>query len=95
LKETDHVRKDITEDKKRKAGKPSRPIGGKMVYASRQRVSSGGKTNNLSQLIPSMKNLYAILDIVVENAPTIQVLEGYCLTNIQNNLSRVLNKYHP
>jgi predicted RNA-binding Zn-ribbon protein involved in translation (DUF1610 family) len=85
LKETDHVRKDIIEEKKKRVGKVSRPIGGKMVYASRQRASSGGKTNNLSQIIPSMKNLYAILDVVVENAQTIQALEKYCLSKLQNN----------
>jgi hypothetical protein len=85
LKETDHVRKDIIEDKKKRAGNPTRPIGGKTIYASRQRGSSGGKTNNLSQIIPSLKNLYTVLDAVVGGAPTIQVLESYCLVKIQGS----------
>lgn len=82
LRDTDHVRRGFTADKKKNAGKAIRPIGGKPVYSNRQRASSGGKTKNFSQIIPSLKNLNAILDIVVGNASTIQELESYSLSSI-------------
>lgn len=82
LRDTDHVRRSFMNDKKKKARVVKKPIGGKPVYSNRQRVSSGGKTKNFSQIIPSLKNLNIILDIIVENATTITELEKFSLTSI-------------
>lgn len=82
LRDTDHVRRSFMNDKKRKTRIIKKPIGGKPVYSNRQRVSSGGKTKNFSQIIPSLKNLNIILDIIVENAPTIEALEKFSLASI-------------
>lgn len=85
LKDVDHVRRGMTADKKKKLGKVVRPIGGKPVYSSRQRASSGGKAKNFSQIIPSSKNLNTVLEIVIDSVSSVQELEKYSLSYILRN----------